>query len=423
MDRGRAAINQSATDAKKPRGEEHRTDGPGRNEITAGIEKKQVDPASAGKEPINRAPESNKSANREITNRPALTQSDTANRRSTENNVIPRKATSGPKNPSDRPPNRSPPTSAAPGDNAIGLSRSGGAISGSNRDDRNGQHTKRQPDRPNETNPPRSNVDLSTNSPDLSSVTRSVDEQLKTQREARETKKDPWAERVRDVVRGAPRENSDANAPRRDAASDDPRLGTSTPREQGLTQSSHRGPALDSTSGPNAPDEGQRAESRRSFATSQNEANRRRNQDQNPPGPELGGAQPGRSPRSNYDSLLQHGQTLSRGSVRERPGAVDQDGNIDPRKAKDPIGSIGYGASPQRFGALRAFGPLGQPSGAGRGTAAGADRQSSPGGLMSGGLPRWQTSSRPQLPHLPHRFGPSRNTDPTSRTYDPNRGY
>jgi hypothetical protein len=137
------------------------------------------------------------------------------------------------------------------------------------------------------------------------------------------------------------------------------------------------------------------------------------------------GSSPGRPPISQYDSLMQQGRMLSRSAVRERPGVVDQAGNVDPRLAKNPIGSIGYGATPRRFGTPRADGPLGRSS-TGGSNGIGiedpnkrrlSDSQDQPM------LPRWQSGQRPTLPQLQRNSPGSFGGGSSSRTYDPARGY
>jgi hypothetical protein len=123
---------------------------------------------------------------------------------------------------------------------------------------------------------------------------------------------------------------------------------------------------------------------------------------------------------------MQQGQTLSRSAIRERPGTVDDRGNVDPRLAKNPVGSIGYGATPRRMGTPRADGPLGQSytgGEKGRSTYEDPNKRSTAGNSDQQSIPRWQSGQRPTLPRLERGTPGSFGGGAPSRTYDPARGY
>jgi hypothetical protein len=290
-----------------------------------------------------------------------------------------------------------------------------GGSPGSNKEGESKKRSGRSAD----ASSPRSDVALTQSSPNLSNITRSVDQQVKSDRESPTFVKDDTAARVRDEVRGTPRGSADSTARRGPEPTSDLRLpsnnGFSRP---GVAQSDAGGPARGPTDGNQPQAGGPDAEPRKSFANDGGAAPR--DGSRSTTNPRLSdGASPGRAPVSQYDILMQQGKSLSRANVRERPGTVDDAGNVDPRKTKDPIGSIGWGATPRRMGTPRTDSTVGRSSGG-----IGIDDPNKRSASSSSGqptLPRWESGQRPQLPRLERgaagSFGGS-----TSRTYDPLRG-
>jgi hypothetical protein len=234
---------------------------------------------------------------------------------------------------------------------------------------------------------------------------------------------------VRDEVRGLPRGSSESAARRRSPEpTNDLRrpsiTGTPGPNDRGLIQTD-AGPAARGPTDGNRPQAGGPDAAPRRAPLANDGGASPRNGSRNSTNPRLSdGASPGRPPISQYDSLMQQGKSLSRYNVRERPGTVDEKGNVDPRMAKNPIGSIGLGATPRRFGTPRTDSSSGRSlAGGGGGTNEDPSKRRSTGNFDQPALPRWQSGQRPQLPRLERNSPGSIGGGSTSRTYDPVRGY
>jgi hypothetical protein len=261
----------------------------------------------------------------------------------------------------------------------------------------------------------------------MSSITRSVDEQIKSE-EDRKYVKDEMADRVREEMKGAPRGSEESTARRGSPQpTSDLRIPSITGPNGLLTKTdvgkSPRGPTDGAAPQAGGPDAAPRSKT----AANDDGGARPRDRSGVAANPRLNdGAAPGHSPLSQYDSLMQQGKSLSRTKIRERPGTVDQAGNVDPRKAKNPIGTIGLGATPRRYGTPRADSPANRSLAGGNGGGSSeedAKKRNSPGSWDSAGLPRWQSGQMEKMPHLQRNTAPKYGSDPASRTYDPRRGY